>query len=314
MKTIAFTYLAVFFASISAFGQIEIKGVVRDNLGEPIVGVAINELDSKNKAISGLDGDFAINLTRNNSKIKFSFIGFKDTIVIVDTLKSNTIDFKFAVDSSRLINEELRVPIFKSCLICRPPDYISFNPFYSTDKVFGLNASQHNILHIISNDYIKISRFYTNFTYYKETNTNNYLLVQFSPIEFFPFSSFSGDLLLNYNRFNRGIRNIENYYFAYEYFPQMRAISGNIGFGYSKENGNSKPLINFGIGYNRRMYLQNILLSTDFTVIDKKWNSSFQIWYSIYKRRILIGGLYNNYFNYETIGVGMKFNLYYYAN
>jgi len=314
VKTLSFTYLALFLNSISVFGQIEFKGVVRDNLGEPLIGVAINEINSKNYSVSDMDGNFVIKLPRNSSKIKFSFIGFKDTIVIVDTLIAKTIDFKFSVDSTWIKDEELKVPIFKSCLICRPPDYISFNPFYSADKALGFNASQHNILHIVRNDFIRINRFYTNVSYYKESSINNYLLVQFSPIEFFPFSPFSGDLLFNYNRFKRDLRDIENYYFVYEYFPYMRAISCNIGFGYSKENGNPKPLINFGIGYNRRMYLRNISLLTDFTVIDKKLNSSYQIWYSVYKRRILIGGLYNNHFNYETIGFGMKFNLYYYAN
>lgn len=53
-----------------------VRGVVKDQRGEPLIGVSIVEKGTTNGTATDLDGNFSLNVS-NNSTLVFSFIGFK---------------------------------------------------------------------------------------------------------------------------------------------------------------------------------------------------------------------------------------------
>ena len=69
---------------ISAFSQVPtvLKGKVIDEVTrEALIGVTIIEVNQLNRSLNGtvtdLNGNFALKLTNPETKIKFSYIGFK---------------------------------------------------------------------------------------------------------------------------------------------------------------------------------------------------------------------------------------------
>ena len=53
------------------------KGIVKDHLGEPVIGASVVVKGSTNGTITGLDGDFAIPNVNKGDVIQISFIGYK---------------------------------------------------------------------------------------------------------------------------------------------------------------------------------------------------------------------------------------------
>ncbi|MGI6232604.1 MAG: SusC/RagA family TonB-linked outer membrane protein [Prevotella sp.] len=70
----------------AVFAQQTVKGTVRDANGEPMIGVSIM-VDGKTAAITDLDGNFSIPSAKSTSKIKATYVGYKDQTV---TVGSNT--------------------------------------------------------------------------------------------------------------------------------------------------------------------------------------------------------------------------------
>ena len=60
-----------------------IKGHVSDSKGEALIGVNVVEAGTTNGTVTDIDGNFNLQLTTNNSKINFSYIGFKNITVVV---------------------------------------------------------------------------------------------------------------------------------------------------------------------------------------------------------------------------------------
>lgn len=58
--------------------KLKVTGVVLDNLGEPLIGVNVQEAGTNNVAVTNIDGEYSIYNVRDASSIlKFTYIGFK---------------------------------------------------------------------------------------------------------------------------------------------------------------------------------------------------------------------------------------------
>jgi Ca-activated chloride channel family protein len=54
----------------------EVKGIVRDETGKPLVGVSVTEFGTRNATTTGKDGGYVINLSDANAAIQFSAVGY----------------------------------------------------------------------------------------------------------------------------------------------------------------------------------------------------------------------------------------------
>jgi TonB-linked outer membrane protein, SusC/RagA family len=74
-------FLSLFVGSLSAQ---TIKGTVKDNSGEPIIGATVMEQGVQgNGGVTDIDGNFTLNLKGNTKKIKVSYVGMKPQVVNV---------------------------------------------------------------------------------------------------------------------------------------------------------------------------------------------------------------------------------------
>jgi len=65
-------------------GTINVKGVVKDAKGEPMVGVTIRVVGNESLGtISDVDGNYSLTSVPKNSKLRFTYVGYKDKIVDV---------------------------------------------------------------------------------------------------------------------------------------------------------------------------------------------------------------------------------------
>ena len=64
------------FLSVGAFAQNDVKGIVKDASGEPIIGATIRVIGQDGGAITDFDGNFTIKATPG-AKIQVSYIGYK---------------------------------------------------------------------------------------------------------------------------------------------------------------------------------------------------------------------------------------------
>lgn len=87
MKNILLKILLQFFmfliiGTLSAQVSV-INGVVNDSHGKPIDGVAITTFNGKNKAVTGRDGQYTLNIEDNSSLVVFSYPGYRSQTVPV---------------------------------------------------------------------------------------------------------------------------------------------------------------------------------------------------------------------------------------
>ena len=80
MKKILTTMAAVILSSlaavaVSAQGRYTVKGVVVDQTG-PVIGATVVELGTSNGAVTGLDGDYSLNVASADALIEISCIGY----------------------------------------------------------------------------------------------------------------------------------------------------------------------------------------------------------------------------------------------
>lgn len=73
--------------------DIAVKGVVRDNKGEPIIGANIMEEGTTNGTITDIDGNFILKISKG-SKLVVSYIGFLSQTVVTDNKDSFEIILK----------------------------------------------------------------------------------------------------------------------------------------------------------------------------------------------------------------------------
>ena len=62
------------------FAQKYIQGTVVDSIGEPLIGASVLEENTQNGTITNFEGKFFLYLQKESSCLKFSYIGFKDTV------------------------------------------------------------------------------------------------------------------------------------------------------------------------------------------------------------------------------------------
>lgn len=78
-------YLSLFLGlclSINLYAQTKtVTGTVVDTYGEPIIGATITEEGTTNGLITGMDGEFSINLTTPDAKIAVRYIGYKSQTI-----------------------------------------------------------------------------------------------------------------------------------------------------------------------------------------------------------------------------------------
>ena len=79
------TFLAMMFAATAALAQgITVRGQVIDKSGEPVIGVTVMETgNTKNGAISDVDGNYTITVKGSSSSLTFSAIGYETQKVSV---------------------------------------------------------------------------------------------------------------------------------------------------------------------------------------------------------------------------------------
>lgn len=82
-KQLFFSLLLMVFCSSFVFAQKTIKGVVKDNNGAPLPGVSIAVKGTTNGVISDFDGNYSIEVKNDSDVLVFSYVGFKNTEVIV---------------------------------------------------------------------------------------------------------------------------------------------------------------------------------------------------------------------------------------
>ncbi|HEY1193822.1 TonB-dependent receptor [Flavobacterium sp.] len=74
-----FKYIGFFIALMCtavSFGQIKIKGTVKDKANVPIPGVNVIVKGTSSSAATDFDGNFVLNVPNKNAQIEFTFIGF----------------------------------------------------------------------------------------------------------------------------------------------------------------------------------------------------------------------------------------------
>jgi len=77
-----------------------VKGVVTDRTGEPLIGVSVSVEGTTIGSMTDIDGNYEIRVPSEHSKIKFSYIGYKDQIV--DITGKTTIDIRMDEDNALL--------------------------------------------------------------------------------------------------------------------------------------------------------------------------------------------------------------------
>ncbi|MCD9576935.1 SusC/RagA family TonB-linked outer membrane protein [Flavobacterium soyae] len=81
-----FKYIWFFIALLCtavSFGQIKIKGTVKDKGNVPIPGVNVNVKGASTSAATDFDGNYTINVPNKNAQIEFSFVGFTTQVAAV---------------------------------------------------------------------------------------------------------------------------------------------------------------------------------------------------------------------------------------
>lgn len=82
--------------------DIAITGVVHDQTGEPLIGVTVLEKGTDNGAITNVDGAFSIKVSKKNSTLTFSFLGYQTQDIALAGKTTLDISLK---ENSELLNE-----------------------------------------------------------------------------------------------------------------------------------------------------------------------------------------------------------------
>ena len=79
-------------AQVYAQEKFKVRGVVLDNMKEPITGATIIEADKQGVGtITDLDGNFELNVSSPKSTLKVTFIGYKPIVTPVNGKSNLTI-------------------------------------------------------------------------------------------------------------------------------------------------------------------------------------------------------------------------------
>ena len=81
---------------------VTIKGIVKDKTGEPIIGANVLEKGTTNGVITGIDGDFTLNVQNSQSVLVISFIGYKTQEITVGNNRNLNVTL---ADDTELLDE-----------------------------------------------------------------------------------------------------------------------------------------------------------------------------------------------------------------
>ena len=75
-----FVLLLGLFLSVGAFAQIDVKGHVKDAMGEPIIGATVRVANTQIATVTDFDGNFALKANQG-ADITISYIGYQTATV-----------------------------------------------------------------------------------------------------------------------------------------------------------------------------------------------------------------------------------------
>ena len=81
--------------------QITVQGVVKDQTGETVIGASVMEKGTTNGTITGIDGDFSLNMSSNGTLV-VSFVGYKTQEVQVKGQKQKQLQVVLSEDAEML--------------------------------------------------------------------------------------------------------------------------------------------------------------------------------------------------------------------
>ena len=97
------TALSFSMLSMVAFAQdIQVKGTIFDNTGEPVIGANVLVDGTTNGVISDIDGNFILSNVPSDGKLKVSFIGYESQVINVSNQSVINVTLK---DNTQLIDE-----------------------------------------------------------------------------------------------------------------------------------------------------------------------------------------------------------------
>lgn len=76
LKPLGFIFLLCVLPLWVSAQNITVKGTVKDNIGEPVIGASVVQKGTSNGIVTDIDGNFTLNVP-SNSIIVVSFIGYK---------------------------------------------------------------------------------------------------------------------------------------------------------------------------------------------------------------------------------------------
>ena len=97
------------------------KGRITDTKGEPLIGATVAEAGTTNGTITDVNGNFTLKLSKSNSILNITYIGFKpQTILVKDRSEINiSLDYKpsekLALKGS---TENVRAENWEFCINC----------------------------------------------------------------------------------------------------------------------------------------------------------------------------------------------------
>lgn len=88
-----------FSATVNAQGNLTVKGKVTDETGQALPGVNILAKGTTNGTVTDVDGNYTITLSEGNSTLVFSFIGYAQQEISVDSKSSIDVELKADITS-----------------------------------------------------------------------------------------------------------------------------------------------------------------------------------------------------------------------
>ena len=71
--------------AVAQTGKFEVKGVVVDASGAPIIGASVFEVGATNGTITDANGEYSLTVKDGNSTISVSFIGYKEVQLLANS-------------------------------------------------------------------------------------------------------------------------------------------------------------------------------------------------------------------------------------
>lgn len=71
------SFLVLIVCSVSASAQVNVKGIIKDSNGEPLIGVNVIVKNTQQGTVTNVDGEFSLDVPGTNTILEFSYVGYK---------------------------------------------------------------------------------------------------------------------------------------------------------------------------------------------------------------------------------------------